>query len=72
MVQNDFIEHSSGWLPALVLVNFFWTQFLQCQGVSDRFTCGLDGELVLNIADGKSLTIYSTYGNTPFFFWNSF
>jgi hypothetical protein len=71
MVQNNFIEHSSRWFPSLVLVDFVGAELLQGQGVGDRFACRLNGELVMNITDGETLTVYRTNGNSPFFLRNS-
>ena len=57
MIQNDFVEHSSGRFSALILVNSLASNFFQGQRISDRFACGLNGELVMNIADGVPLAV---------------
>ena len=66
VIQYDFVEHSTGWFPALILVDQFGAQLFQRERIGDGFAGRLDGELVVDVADGKPLAVHRANRNAPF------
>ena len=60
-VKSNLVEVSPAWFVANVLMNLLMAQVLQTHCIGEWFAAGLQGEGLVNIAKGQSVTIHRAH-----------
>ena len=67
LIEYKFIEHSTTRLLTNIFVHYLGAKFAKSNCIVNWFTCRLDGERYLGIANRKSLSIYRAQTYSPIF-----